>query len=89
MAVPVGTGRAAVVEAIAAFPNHLAWGTGDPDWGDAPPPEQVETTALINEVGRRVALDIGYATPDDQGDIVVPTGRFLRVDDPTNHLMSE
>nr|VFK12763.1 MAG: hypothetical protein BECKLFY1418C_GA0070996_100176 [Candidatus Kentron sp. LFY] len=87
MAILTRAGRAAIVESLMLQPIHLAWGTGDIAWGDDPPPaESVEATGLIQEVGRRVASDVGFAEPDDNGDIVVPTGRFARVETPTNHL---
>ncbi|MDR3362615.1 MAG: hypothetical protein LBO64_07235 [Desulfovibrio sp.] len=71
------SGRAFMAGAIKAQPLHVAWGTGDPDWddmADSDLPGLVESTALVNEVGRRVPASIGFVTPDDNGSIVIPIG---------------
>lgn len=92
------TGRAAIARAIAERPLHLAWGTGDPAWDDpeAELPSQVDATALVNEVGRRVASSVGFVVPDDEGNIVIPVGvgadgdvqeaRYSSVTGPTPYL---
>ncbi len=86
MAVLVNSGRAAIALAISQQPIHLGWGSGDPAWDASPVPEPVDATGLVNEIGRRSAMQVSFVTPDDQGGIVVPTGRFALVPGPTNHL---
>ncbi len=70
-------GRAAIAAAMAAQPLHLAWGVGDPAWEDpeANLPSLINATALTGEIGRRAVGVVGFVTPDDQGDIVIPVGR--------------
>lgn len=71
------TGRAAIAKAIAARPLHLAWGAGDEAWDGLEEnelPSLADREALFAEVGRRVITVKGYAAPDDEGGIVVPTG---------------
>ena len=85
MSVLTNTGRAVIAESIAARPIHLAWGTGDGQW-DTPPAEDVAATGLINEVGRRKVFQISHVAPADDGEIVVPTGRFSPSDTSTGHL---
>lgn len=50
------------------------------------PPEDTGRTALLREVGRRVVDEVHFVTPDAQGEIVVPTGRYTISIEPTNHL---
>ncbi len=66
------SGRAAIAKAMSLRPLHLAWGTGDPAWDapDAALPSLVESTLLVNEVGRRTPSSIGFVTPDEAGDII-------------------
>lgn len=80
------SGRVVIAESIAARNIHLAWGSGNGSW-NTPPSEPVGATALLNEIGRRVATEVGYATPDATGDILLPTGNFKRSATPTNHLL--
>lgn len=92
------TGRAAIARAIAERPLHLAWGSGDPAWDDADAelPSQVNATALVNEVGRRVVSSVGFVLPDDEGNIVIPVGigadgdvqeaRYTSVPGPTPYI---
>lgn len=79
------SGRIAIAESLAARPLHVAWGLGNGSW-TTPPDEDVEATALINEIGRRVATAIGFVTPDVGGSIVLPTGTFAPSVSPTNCL---
>ena len=85
MSVLTDSGRAVIAESIAERPIHLAWGIGDGQW-DTPPAEDVAATGLINEVGRRKVFQVSHVAPADDGDIVVPTGRFTPSDVPTGHL---
>lgn len=55
----------------------------------ATPPETLQATALIDEVGRRQATTIAFVTPDGEGEIVVPNGRFALSETPTAHLYLE
>ena len=50
------------------------------------PPESLEQTALLREVGRRVVDEVHFVASDAEGEIVVPTGRYRLSDLPTNHL---
>lgn len=80
------SGRVVIAESISLRPIHLAWGTGDGAW-TTPPSESSGATGLINEIGRRVATEVGFATPDPAGEIVLPTGNYRRSLTPTNHLL--
>ncbi|MGE4335652.1 MAG: hypothetical protein AB7E55_06725 [Pigmentiphaga sp.] len=86
MAVLAESGRLAAVSTLLEQPLHLAWGTGCPEWDTAPVTPSVDTTALVNEVGRRQATQAAYCRPDPQGEIRVPEGRFALSPEPTNHL---
>lgn len=86
MAILTNSGRAAAAMAVKAQPIHMAWGGGDPNWDDVPVPEPATATALINEYGRRRAAQVLYCTPDPQGELIVPTGRFKASDTPTKYL---
>lgn len=70
------SGRAAIAKAIASRPLHLAWGTGNPAWDadNATLPSLVNTSALVQELGRRTPNLVGFVTPDDAGEIVIPKG---------------
>jgi hypothetical protein len=50
------------------------------------PPEPIDQTALLREVGRRVVDEVHFVAADPEGEIVVPTGRYRMVTEPTNHL---
>jgi len=50
------------------------------------PPEPIDQTALLREVGRRVVDEVHFVSADPDGEIVVPTGRYRMVTEPTNHL---
>lgn len=50
------------------------------------PPEPIGQTALLREVGRRVVDEVHFVAVDPDGEIVVPTGRYRLVTEPTNHL---
>ncbi|PWC81251.1 hypothetical protein [Azospirillum sp. TSH64] len=52
----------------------------------ARPAEPSDAAALVAEVGRRKAQQIEFVTPDADGGIVVPTGRFAISPTPTNNL---
>jgi hypothetical protein len=79
MAILTTSGRTALAIAVAAQPLHLAWGSGDPAWDATPVPEPVSATALVAELGRRAASQVVFVTPDVDGSISVPNGRFSPV----------
>lgn len=92
-------GRAAIAEAIAEKRLWLAWGSGEIAWdglADGDLPKLANRKSLFNEVGRRACETIGFAEPDDAGDIVVPvallpdgtveTARYARKSEPTPYL---
>lgn len=65
----------------------LAWGTGEESWGMTPPTEGLlESTELVREVGRRICESVEFCYPDDQGEIVTPSGRWSVSETPTNYL---
>ena len=87
MAILTKSGRTAIATSIKAQPIHLAWGTGEPDWQkDTTPPEPIEATSLLKEIGRRVADEVIFCKKDADGDLVTPTGRFKASKTPTNNL---
>lgn len=86
MAILPKSGRAAIAKAVKAQPLHLAWGLADGAWTN-PPAESTLAGALMNEIGRRTALEVAFVKPDDQGEIVVDgAGRFTRSVEETNQL---
>lgn len=50
------------------------------------PPEDITAEALMSEIGRRVVDEVVFCIPDEQGDLITPTGRFTAVAEPTNNL---
>lgn len=51
------------------------------------PVESATSSALVSEVGRRIATQVDFCTPNSaSGAIVVPTGRFDTTTTPTNNL---
>lgn len=79
MAILVESGRAAVATAIKNQPIHLAWGEGDPTWDQIPAPgkpEDINTTVLVKELGRRTVRPPQFCIPDANGTIQVSAGRF-------------
>ena len=86
MAILTTVGRTALAMAIANETIHLAWGTGNPDWDTTPAAESIGDTALIAELGRHAISVLGYCSPDENGEIQVPNGRFTLSQTPTNYL---
>ncbi len=86
MAVLTLSGRAAIAATLKNQPIHLAWGRGDPAWDAAPVAEPLDATALVDEIGRRQASVVQFCTPDANGGIIVPNGRFSESTVATNHL---
>ena len=79
-------GRIAKAMLVAAQPIHIAWGTGLPAWDANPDPEPTNATALVNEIGRRTATQVGFVTPDEAGTIETPQGNFTLSETPTRYL---
>jgi hypothetical protein len=87
MAILTTSGRAALAAAVKQQALHLAIGEGDPSWdAQHPPSESIASTALLREVGRRVVDEVHFVSAADDGEIVVPTGRFSISSTPTNNL---
>lgn len=96
MAILTNSGRAAIAKALAASPLHFAWGSGDAAWGTTIPPESLNSTSLVSEIGRRIATSVQFVVPDDAGDIEVPlfndptsgniTKRFRIITTPSPYL---
>lgn len=80
------SGRIGLAASVKDRVAHLAWGTGDPAWGNTPPPPAVSATALVAEIGRRQATSVDYCQPTPGGPIVLPDGEFAISATPTNHL---
>lgn len=83
MAVLQNTGRTALARAIAEQPIHLAWGRGAPIWDADPEPEPTSAAALLDEIGRRTATQVGYVVPDAAGEIEMVSGRYKLSATPT------
>lgn len=86
MAVLQDSGRIALARAVADQPIHLAWGRGLPEWDAVPVPEPTIATALVDEIGRRTATQIGYVLPAAEGEIEMVSGRYTLSDLPTKWL---
>ncbi|MBF0374927.1 MAG: hypothetical protein HQL39_16095 [Alphaproteobacteria bacterium] len=92
---PLG-GRIGQCFALSALTWHVALGRGDPAWDAADradplwqsalAPDAAQAMALVDEIGRRVADEVAFVTPDPAGEIVLPEGRWTRSASPTNHL---
>jgi hypothetical protein len=55
---------------------HLALGSGDVAWGSNPPSPSVNSTALVAEFCRRRSTLVQFCSPNQNGSIVVPDGKF-------------
>lgn len=86
MSVLTDSGRAALARALKEQTLYLAWGGGNESWGNEPPPPDPEKTALINELGRKALFTSLYVMPDEEGGIVLSTGRYRVSETPTPHL---
>jgi hypothetical protein len=86
MAVLTRSGRLLMAIGLVQQPLHFGWGTGSPAWDTALVPEDITSTGLLAEVGRRIVDDKGFVLPDPAGEIVIPQGRFRRVQTPTNFV---
>lgn len=77
------SGRTAIATAIKARTAHMAWGSGSTGWGSTPPSPATTDTALVAEIARRKASQVEYVTPDVNGAIVVPNGKYTISATPT------
>lgn len=90
MAILTTSGRVGIARSIKKQQIFLAWGTGEDSWGAIPPTDGLlGSTELVNEVGRRLCENVEFCAPDDDGEIITPTGRFTHSDEPTNNLHFE
>lgn len=82
-------GRIAIAEAVAAMTIHIAYGRGMPEWDGMPtPPAGSANKKLLDEIGRRLATEKIFVTPDDMGGIATPGGqRYAVSPTPTRWLM--
>lgn len=87
MAILVDSGRAALAAALKNEVIHLAWGEGDPDWDDTPVQAPTDATALVDEVGRKLATVKAFCAPDENGEIITDDGRFAYSETPTKYLL--
>ena len=85
MAILPQSGRVTIAESILERPIHLAWGAGDGSWV-TPPPEDDNATALTTELARRTATELAYVLPSPTGDIILPSGRYVRSVNPTKYI---
>lgn len=77
LATLTNSGRSAIAQAIMDRPLAFGWGTGDPVWdevNDDALPSLVDRKALFNEIGRSLVSSVTFASPDENGGIVVPVG---------------
>jgi hypothetical protein len=86
MAILTNSGRVVMAKAVAAQAIHMAWGTGSAGWDATPVAVTPESTGLVNEVGRRLVTSVQYVTPNENGSIVVPNGKFNLSGTPTRYL---
>lgn len=56
------------------------------EYTQSTPAEPINSTKLINEVGRRTADEIIFCIGDDEGELITPTGRFKPSSLPTGSL---
>ena len=80
------SGRAALALAVKNYSMHLAWGTGLEEWGEEPPVPDINTTALVHEIGRVSAWRTLFVTPDNDGDLITMGKRYAVSIEPTRHL---
>ena len=86
MAILTTTGRAALVAAVAEQPLHLAVGRGLAAWDDTPEAEPISKTALTDEIARRAPSQVAFCVSDQEGDIILPEGRYSVSLEPTPYL---
>lgn len=81
-------GRKLLAKALSAMAVHVAWGRGDGLWVNPPATPSLQT-ALMDEIGRRLATEVAYVVPATEADyeIDLPGGRYYkRSADPSEFL---
>ena len=87
MAILTRSGRVVIARSVKSRQIFLAWGTGNSEWGNNPPTEDLlSATGLVYEVGRRICESVEFCTPDAQGEIISTSGHFSVSESPTNNL---
>ena len=87
MATLTTTGRAGLAASVAARQIFLGLGAGNVAWdSEGTPPETIESSVLATPLGYRKAAQVSFVTPDEQGGIVLPSGRYDLSATQTNHL---
>lgn len=86
MAILTNPGRAAIAASVKNETIHMAWGRGASSWDSVRPPEDIDATSLTAEFGRRKSSQVVFCTPDTDGTLVVPSGRFTESSVPTKFL---
>jgi hypothetical protein len=87
MATLTTSGRAGLAASVAARNIFLGLGGGSASWdSEGTPPETVESAVLAAPLGYRKAAQVSFVTPDEQGGIVLPSGRYELSATQTNHL---
>jgi hypothetical protein len=86
MSILTNAGRAALAKGIREQSIFLAWGTGGAEWGETPPPEDIGAEALVNEIGRKALWRSLYVLPDEEGELLLPSGRYAVSAAPTRFL---
>jgi hypothetical protein len=87
MATLTTSGRAGLAAAIAARNIYLGLGSGSSSWDSSgTPPENISQTALLAAVGFRKAAQVAFVTPNAQGSISLPSGRYNVSQSQTNYL---
>ncbi|MFZ6730614.1 hypothetical protein ACO0LG_01645 [Undibacterium sp. Ji42W] len=76
-------GRIELAELFKNRPLHLAWGRGLAAWDAAPDSEAVTATALVDEIGRRLASQKQFVVPETDPNaantIKAPGGDLYRI----------
>ncbi|MFZ6712009.1 hypothetical protein [Undibacterium sp. TC9W] len=76
-------GRIELAELFKNRPLHLAWGRGLVAWDAAPDSETITATALVDEIGRRLASQKQFVVPETDPNaantIKVPSGDLYRI----------
>ncbi|QNJ57337.1 baseplate protein [Pseudomonas phage Dolphis] len=65
----------------------MGWGNGSPSWDATPVPPNVDSVALLAEIGRLKATTIQFAVPSSAGTIELPEGKFNLSLVPTKYLL--
>lgn len=86
MATLVTSGRTAIAASVKDRDIYMGWGSGNPSWDSVLIAETPSKDALLAPVGYRKLTESAFCLPDEEGGIVVPTGRFAISATPTNHL---